>query len=113
MKLPWVLGVVSLTAFSACISHDETVYKDVERSKIEFETDAAARIFYETLSHSSKHGKGESNTEVALPFVFHHKRREVTGENVRFNDAILKCDTNGDGRITEQEARIFANQMKR
>jgi hypothetical protein len=42
--------------------------------------------------------------------VFDHKRRVVEGESVAFNHAVLRCDTNGDGRITELEARIFAEQ---
>ena len=29
------------------------------------------------------------------------------------NQAVRRCDTNGDGRITELEARIFAEQAEK
>lgn len=96
---------------SGCISHEETVYRDEPRAKVEFENDTAGRLFYETLSKSPKDGRhSESSTEVSLPIIFEHKQKVVGGENVAFNDAVRRCDTNADGRITEQEARIFANQ---
>jgi len=46
-----------------------------------------------------------------VPVVFKHKRHVVEGESIAFNQAVRRCDTNGDGRITEQEARIFAESM--
>jgi hypothetical protein len=91
-----------------CISHEETVYRDVERAKVEFETEKAARVFYEALSKMPSDERGEKETEVSLPIVFHHRKREVTGQNVRFNHAVERCDTNRDGVITEKEAAIFA-----
>jgi len=58
----------------------------------------------------SKHAQSESKTEISIPVVFDHKRRVIEGESVAFNRAVRRCDTNGDGRITETEARIFAEQ---
>jgi len=109
---PWLaLGLAVATLTAGCISHQETVYRDEPRLKVEFENDTAGRLFYETLSKMPSSGRrSESETEVSLPIVFEHKQRVVGSENIAFNDAVRRCDTNGDGRITEQEARIFAGQ---
>jgi hypothetical protein len=105
------LAVAALTA--GCISHRETVYRDEPRMKVEFENDTAGRLFYETLSKMPSSGRrSESETKVSLPIVFEHKQRVAGGENATFNDAVRHCDTNGDGRITEREARIFAGQHR-
>ncbi len=103
-----VVGLVA-TVLAGCISHEQTVYRDESRVPIEFENEAAGRLFYETLSKApSDRNKSESTTRVSLPIVFSHKERVVRGENTAFNSAVRECDTNRDGRITEQEARIFA-----
>jgi len=95
---------------SGCITHESTVVRDVDRTPVEFENDAAARIFYETLSKMPSRGdRAESTTEVDIPVVFEHKRHVVTGPNATFNTAVSRCDTNKDGKITEPEARIFAD----
>ena len=44
-----IAGVVTVIT-SGCTSHDETVYEEVPRSRVEFENDKAAHIFYETLT---------------------------------------------------------------
>ena len=93
-----------------CITHKSVVYQDVERTRIEFESDAAARLFYETLSKNPGGKNSESTTTVSLPIVFAHEQKSVAGPNVKFNAAVATCDSNKDGRITELEARIFANQ---
>ena len=99
---------------TGCISTEQTVYQDQERVKVEFENDAAGRLFYEALSkQQSRHNRSESKTEVSIPVVFDHKRRVLEGESVAFNRAVRRCDTNGDGRITELEARIFAEQAEK
>ena len=106
-----VLGLAAAFALSltGCISTNQTVYREEERVKVEFESDTAGRIFYEALSKArGSHNRSDSTTEVSLPIVFSHKHRVVEGESLAFNQAVRQCDTNGDGRITEQEARIFA-----
>jgi hypothetical protein len=100
-------------ALCGCISHETTVVKDVERARVEFENETAGRIFYETLSKQApKYSKSESTTEVSLPIVYDHKRHVVTGENTAFNEAVSICDANKDGKITEVEAKIYADQAK-
>lgn len=105
----WTLAVVVSTVLCGCIHQSETVYHNPERAKVEFENEKAARIFYETLSkYPGASGRHESNTTVEIPVVFEHHREVVEGENVAFNEAVRQCDTNQDGRITELEAKIFA-----
>ena len=104
-----VLGTSSLL-LAGCITHHSTVYMDVERTKVAFESDAAARLFYETLSRnpgSRKHA--ESTTSIEIPIIFETTRTVVPGRNVEFNEAVARCDSNRDGLITETEAKIFAN----
>jgi hypothetical protein len=108
------LTVFATTALltSGCISTERTEYREVERVKVEFESDAAGRAFYEGLAKlQSRRNRTESKTDISIPVVFEHRHRVVEGENVAFNEAVHKCDTNGDGKITETEARIFAEHM--
>lgn len=110
---PFLLAAISSAALlaSGCISHEETIVKDVERVPVSFENDTAGRLFYETLSRTSvRHGRHEDSTKVQIPIVFEHKVRTVTGESAAFNQAVGRCDTNRDGKITELEAKIFADQ---
>lgn len=109
------IGAAALcTMLSAgCISHNETVTRDVSRRKVEFESDTAGRIFYETLSRiPNSGGKSEKTSEFEIPVVLDYKRHVITGPNAAFNDAVERCDTNKDGKITEVEAKIFAEQVK-
>jgi hypothetical protein len=108
-----LVRLVPLLALCGCISHESTVVKDVERTRVEFENETAGRIFYETLSKQApKYSKSESTTEVSLPIVYEHKRHVVTGANTAFNEAVSICDVNKDGKITEVEAKIYAEQAK-
>lgn len=116
MKIQWLSSIIAVSGLMlvGCISHEETVYRDVERKPVEFENDTAARVFYETVSHAQGAGsRTEVKTEVSLPVVFDHKKKVVSGPNVAFNEAVTMCDTNKDGKITEAEARIFAELKKK
>jgi hypothetical protein len=110
----WLAAAGNALLLAGCIHHEETVYRDVARTSVEFENDKAARIFYEALNNSSSNkDRTESKTEVQLPLVFHDERRVVSGPNGAFNRAVDACDTNRDGRITEQEAQIFSDNRRR
>jgi hypothetical protein len=108
-----LVRLVPLLAICGCISHEATVVKDVERTRVEFENETAGRMFYETLSKQApKYSKSESTTEMSLPIIYEHKRHVVTGGNTAFNEAVSICDANKDGKITEVEAKIYAEQAK-
>ena len=112
MKLLLTASLIGAILGTGCIHHKETVYRDVERAKVEFENETAARLFYEALSRMPQRGASESSTKVSIPVIFEHSRTEIAGNNARFNDAVQRCDTNRDARITELEAKIFAEQVK-
>jgi hypothetical protein len=114
MKMTLIATLAISAVFATgCISHHETVTKDVERRKVDFENDAAARIFYEALSHLPNEGaKTDKTSKFEIPVVLEYERHVVTGPNAAFNHAVDRCDTNRDGRITEVEAKTFAEQIK-
>lgn len=96
-------------SLTACISSRETVYRETERVKVEFENDTAARVFYEAFTKSPEsRQRNEKTTTFTIPIIIHTQRTEKDSENT----AARRCDTNADGRITEQEARIYAAQQK-
>ena len=102
------LLVVTFVASNGCISTERTTYRDAEHLKVSFENEAAGRMFYEALSKSGGNAKrSESTTEISLPIIFEHKQHTVDGDNLVFNAAVRRCDSNGDGRITEQEAQLY------
>lgn len=94
-----------------CIHHSETIYRDAERVKVQFESEKAGRVFYEALSKMPFAGRSESHTEVSIPLVFDNKSTVKSGENEKFNEAVRRCDTNKDGVITETEAGVFNSQF--
>lgn len=107
---PLLVAAASLTA---CISSKETVYRETERVKVEFESDTAARLFYEAFTKSPEaRQRNEKTTTFNIPVLIHTQRTEKDSENTAFNSAVRRCDTNGDGKITEQEARIYSAQQK-
>ena len=106
-----LLGAVGLG--SGCINQHKTVYRDVDRTPVSFESETAGRVFYEALSKMPPQNRTESKTQVSIPIVFDVSRTEVTGTNTRFNEAVKLCDTNKDGKITELEANIFATQNQK
>jgi len=110
LKLELIAIAVLGVALAGCITHKSVVYQNVERVKVEFESDAAARLFYETLNKISGDRHSESTTTISIPIIFENEQKTVPGPNVRFNDAVAACDSNKDGKITELEARVFANQ---
>ncbi len=107
-----LLAVLTAT-LNGCISSKETVYRETERVKVEFENDTAARVFHDAFAKSPEsRQRNEKTTTFTIPFLIHTQRTEKDSENTSFNAAVRRCDTNTDGKITESEARLFAAQQK-
>jgi hypothetical protein len=106
-------AAASALLLAGCITHETNTTRDAERTKVEFENDAAARIFYEVLSRGTcNEGQRETTTKFEIPVVFEYKHHVTTGPNAAFNRAVELCDTNHDGKITEAEAKAFAEWKK-
>ncbi len=111
--LPVAAGVLLGAVGLGCISHQETVHRDGQRLPISFETDAAARTFYEAVEKIRESSRPtESKTEFHIPVILSHKITTVNGPHQVFNESVQRADTNQDGKITEKEARIFADNTK-
>jgi hypothetical protein len=105
---------MAVFGFAGCITHEETQYRDIERAKVEFENDAAARIFYEAMSKAPVTKSGtEIRNEIEIPVIFKHRQRVESGPNFAFNHAVELCDTNKDAKITEAEAKIYAEMVQK
>ena len=116
MKTVLLLSFLAAAGFAGngCISTEKTTYRDGERMRVSFENESAGRMFYEALSKTEGSAKrSESTTEISIPIVFEHKQRTIEGDNMLFNDAVRRCDSNGDGKITEQEARIYLDSVSK
>ena len=111
--LPVAAGVLLGSVGLGCISHQETVHRDGQRLPISFETDAAARTFYEAVEKVRASSRPtESKTEFHIPVIFSHKITTVNAPHQVFNESVRRADTNQDGTITEKEARIFTNNAR-
>jgi hypothetical protein len=106
-------GVLLSAVGLGCISHQETVRRDEQRLPISFETDAAARTFYEAVEKiRASSTPTESKTEFHIPVILSHEITTVNGPHQVFNESVRRADTNQDGKITEREARIFADNAR-
>lgn len=109
--LRFAMAAGTALCLAGCIHHSETTYRDVERVKVQFESEKAAQIFYDALKRMPFESHNESHTEVSIPVVFENKDTVKSGDDEKFNEAVRRCDTNKDGVITEAEAQIFFNQI--
>lgn len=112
--LPAALATLLLAAVTGpgCISHEETVRIHEERLPITFETDTAARTFYEAVEKlRTSASPSNSKTEFGIPIILSHKVTTVNGPHQVFNEGVRRADTDRDGTITEKEARIFQTQI--
>ena len=111
--LPVTAGVLLGLGGLGCISHQETIHTNKQRLPISFETDAAARTFYEAVEKIRESSRPtESKTEFHIPVILSHKITTVNGPHQVFNESVQRADTNQDGKFTETEARIFADNTK-
>lgn len=106
-------GAVALLLFApGCItlfSKTEVVRDGEPRRAVSFESPKAAESFATAMK---KQNGNVGGAYVGLPFVTLYSRERVLAETARFNDAVVRCDTNQDGVVTEAEAIVFANHVE-
>jgi hypothetical protein len=107
MKTLIALPIFALAlALSGCVTRC-TVHDEARRS-VQFENTASAQTFYDAylrLYHAHPSG---GYFAVGLPLPYEHVKRN--SENVLFNKAVARGDTNHDNLISAAEARAFAER---
>ena len=107
----FAVGALAAT-LAGCSTHVQTTYREVKRVPVGFENEQAGEIFYAALSRMPYRDESEDTYRVKIPIVFHYTCTVRSGEGEKFNEAVRRCDTNKDGKITETEARIFTAEYK-
>lgn len=96
---------------SGCLfTHHQTnmVRQDEIRREVEFESLAARQAFSARAYDAAAREKATKTKVVAIPFLLWQSRMDVLSDNAYYNDQVVACDTNGDGRITVAEAVAYS-----
>jgi hypothetical protein len=86
-------------------SKTEVIRGDEARRPIRFESALAAHHFN---THMEDQSAQLAHSHLSLPFVTFYSRQQVLSDNAFFNDQVGKCDTDQDGVISLEEAKVYA-----
>lgn len=92
-----------------------THYERVDRIRsteprlcVNYETPQTAEEFNRAVRKRWQHcGDRKTKEAFCIPFVCSFERSSTLAEDAFFNDQVQACDLNGDGLITDAEARIY------
>ena len=90
-------------------STEKVLEPDAPRTAIQFESEKAMAAFQKEAQHRYRSGGGDRGSgAIAIPFVMAVSERRVLSENAFYNTQVKKADVNGDGTISDAEARVYA-----
>lgn len=114
MKITSLGGVLCVCLFlmasGGCVTTG--VVKNEQRDSVRFASATGAQIFYEayiTKNYTHPMGSGPSFA-VGAPLPYRH--HVYSTDNVYFNAAVRSADTNHDGVISDEEARVYADSIR-
>ena len=114
---PLSLRVGAAVAIALCLGggclvnsgSEKVVESDAKRMKIDFESEEGLSKFQGTVRQRYETGGGVvSKSGFAIPFVVAVGEKRVLSENAYYNGEVAKADANGDGKISDAEARVYA-----
>ena len=83
---------------------------DAKRMKVDFDSEDGLATFQRTVRHRYQAGGGVvGEYGFAIPFVIAVGEKRVLSENAFYNGEVGKADANGDGKISDSEARAYAS----
>src|SRR5687768_13613113 len=89
-------------------SNREVIEPDAKRMAVQFESEKAMAGFQKEVYHRYRAGGGEQGSGAfAVPFVMAVSETRVLSENAFYNRQVHKADVNGDGTISDAEARVY------
>lgn len=90
-------------------SKEKIIEPDAPRMTINFESETAMQMFQKKVSEHYEAGDGvQSRSDFGIPFVIGTSETKVLSENAFYNAQVKKTDVNGDGTITQAEARVYS-----
>jgi len=100
LVIPTAIGLISMTG---CVTR--TTVKNEPRETIHFGSERAAQNFYE--AYLANRYPSDKKNVVAVWIGLPYRHYTVSTDNVYFNQAVQSTDRNGDGVISEEEARDY------
>jgi len=101
-----------LGAAPGCItlfSKTDVLRAEEARRPIQFESPAVAEQFHTAMKEQNGTVGG---AYVGVPFDTLYSRHKTLSEVAIFNDAVIRCDCDQNGFITQAEAEIYAKVVK-
>ena len=90
-------------------SNEKVVEPDAKRIAVDFESEQSLETFQKAANARYASGGGVvGKSGLAIPFVIAASERRVLSENAFYNAQVRKADTNGDGVVSNVEARVYA-----
>ena len=87
----------------------EVIEPDAPRTTVQFQSEKAMATFQKEVHGRYRAGAGEQGSGAfAVPFVMAVSETRVLSENAFYNTQVRKADVDGNGTITEAEARVYA-----
>jgi|GEM_PF-3174829 len=81
--------------------------KNEVRTIINFENEEARDLFHSKAKRKISQNKTVHDEALVIPFIVAYHTNAKLSEAARYNDEILQCDSDGDGLVTEQEAKVY------
>jgi len=104
--------VVCAVAGGGCLinsASEKVIEPDAPRTTVRFESEKGMAAFQKESEKRYRAGGGERGSGAfAIPFVIAVAEKRVLSENAFYNTQVLKADVNGDGTISDAEARVYA-----
>jgi hypothetical protein len=90
-------------------SSEKVLEPDAPRTTVQFESEKAMAAFQKEVQGRYRSGGGERGSGAfAIPFVIAVAEKRVLSENAFYNTQVRNADVNGDGTISDAEARVYA-----
>ena len=88
---------------------EKVIEPDAQRMSVQFESEKGMAAFQKEANSRYRAGGGERGSgALAIPFVIAAAEKRVLSENAFYNTQVRKADVNGDGMISDAEARVYA-----
>ncbi len=90
----------------------EYLRRDESVKRVEFESEEAGRLFHKQRKRNRCRTQA-GNESLVIPFIIVYNKQTELSSNARYNNEIDKCDSNGNGMITLEEARIYSGESEK